>query len=162
MSLQGGAREREEKGRMVCRRKVETLVTLTACWQPLPSLLHLLLSFPVSMRQRQIYKCAGGRKLESKLNFCLDETSGTDRDTVNRRAGHRKAGREEQAEKNTKGLQSDSITDTTTEHPKFPLTTWMNSTAMLVFKSCLGKLVGMMLVRESLASCFECCWDVCV
>lgn len=147
MSLQGGAREREEKGRMVCRRKVDTLVTLTACWQPLPSLLHLLLSFPVSMRQRQIYKCAGGRKLESKLDSCLDETSGTDRDTVDRRAGHRKAGREEY-----KGLQSDSITDTTTGHPKFHYTTLMNSTAMLVFKSCLGKLVGTMHVRESLVS----------
>lgn len=59
---------------------------------------------------------------------------------------------EKQAERNTKGLQSDSITDTTTGHPKFHYTTLMNSTAMLVFKSCLGKLVGTMHVRESLVS----------
>lgn len=49
---------------------------------------------------------------------------------------------EKETARDTIGSELDSITDTTSQHPAAPQTTLMISVAMLVFKSCLGILVG--------------------
>lgn len=84
---------------------------LTACWQCIPPP-----SLPSLPCLRVRYKCAGGRKLGLDPMKLLAQTG-------------------EQKERKTFRQRQTDVSDTTHQ------ATLMNLTAMLVFKSCLGKLV---------------------
>lgn len=85
---------------MFKQRKIDALVTLVGNKLPPSS------SFSPSPSPcvRGNFKSAGGRKLELKVNSCLAETSGTDRDIVGYNS--------------LREIQTDSISDITSGHLK--------------------------------------------